>query len=226
MGFGTARPPAKATMLVGVLAPTADVSAARGADILILDGLKGIPAAADISRAREANGQAALGLRAANVDRAALAELRSAGLDFLLCDAATPASALLEEELGFVLALPSQPEEILLRSLEPLTLDALYIEEAPSPLTIAGQIELMRIGVLGRRPLMAKVTPNADQSELECLQAAGVAVLVLEDASGVERLKEAVLALPPRRARRDDRPTVAVPRGPAQPSEDDDDDDT
>jgi hypothetical protein len=218
MGFGASRPAPKATVLVGFIGRAADAAAATGADVVVLDGAT----ADDLAKVKAGNGAAVVGLSAKNAGRAALAELRKAGLDFLIFDAeTTPAAALLEDDLGFVLALPEKVEDDFFRSLEALQLDALYLQELPSPLTVARGLQLMR----GRRPIIARVKPDADKTELETLRAAGVALLLLEDASGIAGLKETVLSLPPRRVRRDDRPGVAVPRTAVQPEHDDDDDD-
>ena len=223
MGFGASRSQPKATMLVGLLVPAASASAASGADVLVIDGRKGTPSAADV----RASGETLTGVWGRNVDRGAVAELRKAGADFLLFEAdSTPAAALLDDDIGYVLALPGTPEETYLRSLGPLNLDAFFLEELPSPLTVARQLELTRIGVFGGKPVMARVKAEADASELECLRAAGVAVLLVEDAGGIAKLRETVLSLPARKVRKDERPSVAVslPRAQA-PAEDDDDDD-
>jgi hypothetical protein len=57
-----------------------------------------------------------------------------------------------------------------------------------------------------------------------CLRAAGV-VAVLTSTSGVSALKESVAALPPRKARREERAVVSLPRGQAASNDHDDDDD-
>jgi hypothetical protein len=223
MGFGAARPAPKATMLVGVIGKAA---ASPDADVIVIDSGDRLPAGSEVARLREANPGAAVGVKARNADRAALAELAKQGLDFLVFDAeSTPASALLEDSLGFVLALPDRVDGEYMRSLEALSLDAFYLADLPSPLTVQRQLDLMRIAVVGRRPVMARVPGDGDVAELEALRAAGVAVLLLEDASGVKKLKEAVLALPPRRARREERPAISIPRAAVRPEHDQDDDD-
>jgi hypothetical protein len=225
MGFGAARPQPKATMLVGVLARAG--TRVEGADVIVIDAPGGLPSAADVKAASEANNGAVIGVRTNKAEREALAELGKSGLGFLLFDPdSTPAAALLEDEVGFVPALPADPEESYLRSLAPLSLDAFYLDTLPSPLTVARQLELTRIGVLGQHPVIAKVPADAGKSDLECLRAAGVAVLLVEDVSKVGQLKETVLSLPPRRARKDERPSmVALPRTqPPHEHEEDDDD--
>ena len=69
--------------------------------------------------------------------------LKAAGLDFLAFEAEhTPASALLDGDVGYVLIVPANPEELFLRSLEPLNLEALFLHDVPQPLTVAKQIDL------------------------------------------------------------------------------------
>ena len=220
MGFGAARAIPKPTMLVGAFG-----AGGSEADIVVVDGRAGAPSAKEIERAK-GEFATAVGLRANQVDRSLLGELRRSGLDFLIFEPeATPAAALLDDEIGYVMALQGQPDEAFLRSLGPLNLDAFYLEDIPSPLTVARQLELTRIGVFGGRPVITRVKADADKTELECLRAAGVVGLLVEDARGVAKLKETVMALPPRRLRKEERPSVAVSLPRAQPQHDHDDDD-
>lgn len=213
MGFGAARATPKATMLVGAIAADAAGAAkAReaGADVVIVkdaaavSGVTEVPAGVWGSSAGE-------------------------GADFLVVDPdTTPASALLDEDRGYVLILPEAPEELFLRSLDALQLDGVYLEKVPSPLTVARQIELGRIAGLARKPIVCSVKADASKEDLQCLRAVGVAVLLVDGAAtGIKQLKETVLSLPARRTRRDDRPVVSLPRGvaPVEHDHDDDDDD-
>ena len=223
MGFGAARPAAKATMLVGVIA--SEAAALAGADVALLE----LSAAAKdtLSAARKAAGNAPLGVRIAGIDAEGVKAAKAAGADFVLVDQSAPAAALLEEDMGYVLALPAQPEEAFLRSLDALSLEGLYLESLPSHLTVAGQIELARVGLLGRKPLICKVAASAGKEELHCLRNAGVSVLLTSGtAADIAKLRETVMSLPPRRQRREERPVVSLPRGrPSQADDDDDDDD-
>jgi hypothetical protein len=226
MGFGAARPAQRPTMLVGAVVDGGGVAAASqaGAEVIVVEAASF--SAADVTKAREAATDAVLGARTNIASSEDAKALREAGLDFLLVDAdTTPASALLDDELGYALALPDAPEELFLRSLDALSLEALYLAAVPSPLTVAGQIELGRVAGLGRKPLISKTASTASKDDLQCLRAAGVAV-VLTDASGVAALKETVASLPSRRNKRDDQRTVvSLPRGNAGTPEHDDDDD-
>jgi hypothetical protein len=228
MGFGTARNAAKATMLVGVRTPVSGAAAAweKSAEAVIIDARTGSLSADDVKKAAEGSGQAPLGAWLTSIGREAAAELHKAGLDFLAFGPETmPAETLLVEDLGFVVALPEDPEELFLRTLEGLSLDALWLNRLPSPLTVAGQLALNKIGVLARRPLVCEVAEDASSSDLECLRAAGAALLVVSSAAAVAALKERVLALPARRQRREERAGVSLPRQQAAAESEEEDDD-
>lgn len=229
MGFGAARQAPKPSLLVAFLGPASAADAAQeaGADLILLDARGQDLKAADAKKARSAVDDMTLGVWAEAPGAEKAKELVDNGIDFLLFDPeSTPAAALLQENLGFVLVLPRAPEELFLRSLEPLTLDAVFLDHVPSPLTVARQIEMNRIATLARKPLLCQVAPGASKEDLECLRAAGVVGLIVEGGvEGVTRLRETVASLSPRRQRREDRPVVSLPRGQAPPEADDDDDD-
>lgn len=226
MGFGAARTAPKASMLVAFLGAAAEVTAARaaGADAVVVDARRAPLAKADLSRLREAAGSLPLGAWAPIASAADARELRAAGVDFLLVEAEAPAAALLENDLGFVLVLPDSPEEPFLRSLEALDLEALFLPRLPRPLTVAGQLEVGRVHLLGRRPLIGAAPADVSAEDLQCLRSAGVAAVLAAAVADVGRLKERVAALPPRRPRREERPVVSLPRGQAAAEEEEDDD--
>jgi hypothetical protein len=225
MGFGAARTAPRPLLLVGTNVALATIGEAKtaGADLIVIEATPLTPD--DVKKAREAAGDAVLGARTAVSTSEEAKALREAGLDFLLVEAeTTAAAALLDDDLGYALALPEQPEELFLRSLDSLNLEALYLASTPSPLTVAGQIELGRVAGLGRKPLLSRVAAGASKDDLQCLRAAGV-VAVITDVAGLGQLKETVASLPPRRNKREDRAVVSLPRGNVTPEADDDDDD-
>src|SRR3990172_6761913 len=131
---------------------------------------------------------------------AAARELRQAGIDFLILEPeSTAASVLLDDDLGYVLVLPESPDEPFLRSLESLHLEALYLSPRPwsGPLTVAAQVELSRVHLISRRPLLCEVAPDATADDLQCLRSVGVAALLVASVDGIARLKETIAALPP-----------------------------
>jgi hypothetical protein len=225
MGFGAARSAPRPLLLVGTNVALATIGEAKtaGADLIVIEATPLTPD--DVKKAREAAGDAVLGAKTAVSTSEEAKALREAGLDFLLVEAeTTAAAALLDDDLGYALALPEQPEELFLRSLDSLNLEALYLASTPSPLTVAGQIELGRVAGLGRKPLLSRVAAGASKDDLQCLRAAGV-VAVITDVAGLGQLKETVASLPPRRNKREDRAVVSLPRGNVTPEADDDDDD-
>jgi len=237
MGFGAARPAAKPTMLVGFVGPSAEAEKAReaGAEIVMVDarppgmvtrflgGANDVHPDAEKLRATAADLPAGV-LASPDVEGVKL--LKNAKLDFLAFESDhTPAAALLDEDLGYVLVLPPSPEELFLRSLDPLNLEALFLDHLPSPLTVSRQIELTRIARLASKPIIARVPGNISSEDLQCLRAAGVIVVVVEAAADVTKVKEVVASLPVRKPKRDEaRPVVALPRGTAPAEEHEDDD--
>src|SRR3972149_2149667 len=124
IGFGAARAAPKATMLVAALVSNAGAVAAareRGADVVIIDARGGGLSGQDAVSARAAAADAVLGAWLEAIGDETAADLRQAGIDFLLFDAGrTPASALLDDDMGYVLALPPEPDDNFLRAAEPL----------------------------------------------------------------------------------------------------------
>lgn len=210
-------------MLVGFFGAAADAAKGRdaGADFLLIDGRSD---GLNVKSLREQAGDLPLGVWTAVQDSAAARALRDGGVDFLVVDEDSPAAALLDDDLGYVMALPAQPEEEVLRSLSLLSLEALLLGSVPSPLTVSGQMELGRAGGLTRQPLICEVDGTASGDDLLCLRAAGVAC-VMTSAASVAAVKETVMGLPPRRSRREERAVVSLPRGQAVQHDDEDDDD-
>jgi hypothetical protein len=223
MGFGAARSAPIPTMLVGALVDAAAAVTAKDADLLLLNVAASL-SPEEVKLAREAAPDAVLGAFASRMDSAAVKALKEAGLDFLLVSESTPAAALLDDDLGYALDLPNQPEEIFLRSLAPLSFEALYLTKTPSPLTVAGQIELSRVASLAGKPLLTRADATANADELRCLRSVGV-VGLMTDATGVAALKETVKSLPPRRGKREERAVVSLPHAAGVSHDDDDDDD-
>lgn len=225
MGFGAARPATRPTIVAGGLAAASESLQAykdAGADVVVIDA-RTTPLSEADAKKLAADGQGlVLGVLG---DAANATALREAGFDFIIFSPdSTAAAALLDEDLGYVLALPEQPGELFLRSLESLSLDAVYLESIPSPLTVARQLELNLLGLLGRKPLMALVPAGISGDDLRCLRAAGAGVVLAAGADAVRALKEAVAALPPRKSRKEEARTVSLPRG-AVPTDDDEEDD-
>ena len=228
MGFGSARSKAPPTMLLaglvseGWASAVADAAAA-GADLFLLTGrpneqeLKGAVAAAE---------DRPCGLLTPQAGAEEVAQLREAGLDFVVLAPEAPAAALQDQELAVLLHVNDEITDIQLRTIDPLPLEAIYFEPDAAPLTIRRQMELQRISGMARKPLLLQVQPDAEQQDLLALREAGVALAAvdLKEAGALDalrRLRGVIDALPSRRRPgREDRPEVTLPRGAAaEPAE-------
>lgn len=219
MGFGVAAQKPPPTMVLLALAADhwargADDAVAAGADAVLLAGR---PAEKELAEAVSAAGGRPCGLLAADVSADQLARLRQAGLDFLVLGTQAPASALLDEQLTFLLHLRDDFTDTQLRALDALPLDAIYAEREAAPATILRLMELQRLSSLSRKPLLITVPPNSQQEDLLALRDAGVALIALDmrdrsAADELRRLRGVIDGLPRRRLRREERPEAVLPR--------------
>ena len=228
LGFAAAARKPAPTMLSLVRLSTGDAAkareaAARGADAVIIDS-------ADPKKLKEQAEKAdsvILGVRPQKAVREAVASLKGAGVDFAVVDAESAmAESLLEENLGYVLALHKSPDDTTLRLLGDLGLDALLVPAPMQPITLERLLELRRIAALSRTPLLTEITPDADSSLLQILRDSGVAGVVVEGSAigKLEGLRERIAALPPRGRRREERAEAVLPAQPAQADEEDEGD--
>lgn len=170
------------------------------------------------------------GLRVSKGSAWASETARGLGLDFLrIEDDETPAAALLDEELGFVLTIEQDTSDTILRILESMSFDALFAGSVDNPFTIRRQIELRRISGLAHKPLILSPEEELASEDLESLRDSGVAALLLEGdnmAAMLPTVRSAVEAMRPRRRRREDRPspTPTLPSVAHGDSEEDDED--
>lgn len=215
MGFGAASRPPAPTMLVLAVARSADeatAAAKAGADAILVEG---VATAALSGVCKQAQGTPC-GARAEQADQKTVAAAREAGVDFLLVEPdRTAAAALLDREVGFVLDLREELTDVQLRTLDGMNIDAIWLGSLDGPLTLRRLMELQRVSGLSRKSLAVFVPGEIESSDLEALRAAGVAVVAVDAAKkgGIEAMKQAVAALPPRSSfRAEERPTALVPR--------------
>ncbi len=229
MGFGAAKPAAKPTIMVGTLGPSTaalDAAKAAEADVALIDARGSSLSKAEAEKAAAEASGVIIGAILDSVDATQAKDLKEAGIDFLVFNPdTTPAAALLDDDFGYVLALASEPEEAFLRSIEPLSLDSVFLEHMPSSLTVAAQLKISRINILSHKTLTFRVEPDVSPDELRSLRAVGVRlVLVSGEADAVRQVKDRVLDLPPAKTEKQDRPIISLPRGQANTDEEDDDD--
>ena len=217
LGFGASTPKKTATMLLVALVGerwgrATGEAVTAGADAVLLTGT---PGEKELAEAVAAVDSRPCGLLDPRADAEATAALCQAGLDFLTLEAEAPASALLNEELALLLHLNEEMTDIELRTLESLSLEAIYLERSNGPLTIRRQMELRRVSGLARTPLLLAVQPDIEEQELLSLRDAGVALVALDmrergAADALRRLRGVIDGLPSRRSRNDERAAVTI----------------
>lgn len=215
LGFGATRQSAESTMVLAAIARDARSAAElveRGADVVIVD------LAAGPSAPVAARDGAAYGARIAGAADNEAKACKDAGYDFVMFDPDTAtATALLEENVGYVISAPADLTDAELRTLESFHLDAIDIGALDGALTVRRQIALRRVFSLARKPLMATVNAAISVSELQALRDTNVVIAVADSADAVAQLRRTIDALPPRARRKDseDRPVPLVPRSTA-----------
>ncbi len=226
IGFGAARVTTEPSMvLVGIArdATTAEQLRAKGADAVIVGAADAAApvaaapvaaapvAAAPVSTAGGAKDDITGGWIAGDGDAGAM---KDGGYDFVIFDPDnTPSTAVLEESIGYVLALPADISDMELRSIESFQLDAIAVGTLENALTVRKQIDLRRVFALTRKPLMATVTGTVAGPQLQALRDTNVIAVAASTPEDVERLRKTIDGLPPRVRRKDDeRPTPLVPR--------------
>lgn len=225
IGFGvmTARPPSPSMLLIvhgpaSGMRPSGDL-AGQSVDAVFLSLSNPETEIGQVAKWAQEAGDVPCGAQVAAASGRIVAELKEAGADFLAFDAeATSAEALLQTEMGYVLALSGEPTDSFLRALDAFPLDGLWLYDWQGPLTVRRQMELLRLHLLSRTPLFVPARPDIGPAELECLRDAGVVAVALNGAEDstwqrLGDLRQTIDGLPPRAHRREERPGVVLPLG-------------
>ena len=216
IGFGAVSREKPKAMLMGVVVTSGSSAKAAldaGADLALLKAND--PAAAAGQLKDVGSGQCA-GVILPSLDDAGAETLRKAGCDFVVTTlAGAVATAVDPEQMGHVVAVVDTIEDTTLRALGPLGLDGLYIEHAANTMSLAGQLELVRLSSFAGSPLIAAIGGNPTVGELRVLRDSGVAVVVAPEGTTVERLNALADLLkavpPPRKPRREGGEIALVP---------------
>lgn len=192
-------------------------AAAEGADAVIISGLD----TDKLGQAIKRLGDLPVGLALESAERAAVAAARGAGADFVLLDERASAEAVLEEEVGLVLSVGTDIGDTELRVLAGLPLEALEVAAVGEPLTLRGMLDLRRLSLFSQTPLLVEVPPEIDASRLHALREAGAVGVILDGrhSDKLAALREAVLSLPRRGRRREERAEAILPALAAAPAE-------
>ena len=145
-----------------------------------------------------------------------IGELKEQGADFLVVNEGFQAGTLADEQLGRLLILQSEVSETLARSLEELPVDAIVLDCGDSfSLYVRDLVEVSSVRALTSKPLLVMTELPLSKEEIALLQEIGVQGLVIsfEELSAEEaaQIREAIDALPPRKAKRD-QPAPVLPR--------------
>jgi len=223
MGFGPAVQRRPSPTLLCMLAldneqvSTVGTAVTGSADAVIVTGLD----AGALKQAIEKLGDLPVGLRLESPERAAVASARGAGADFVLLDERASAEAVLEEGVGLILSIDKDVGDTELRVLAGLPLEALEVLSVAEPLTLRGMLELRRLSMFSQTPLLVEVQPEIGASRLQALRQSGAVGVILDGkhADKLAALREAVLSLPPRGRRREERAEALLPPFAAVPAD-------
>jgi hypothetical protein len=227
MGFGAASRVSNPSLMLAAILPSASAETAKeaathGADTCLVTGSEHKDQ--QIKQVIEALGDVPCGFHLGRVDADVAAHLAELGVDYTVFDPEDGlATALLESNLGHVLSLENDLSDIQLRILEALPLDAILLRPRKGPLSVRQQIDLQRISVLTRKPLILPVSPHVTSGELQVLREAAVVAVAVEADSkgaldGLAVLRKLIDELPPRQRRREERGEAILPRVVEAPS--------
>jgi hypothetical protein len=179
LGFAAAAARTKSpTMLLGAQIAgdgSKDGAAAveAGADLLLLTQ--------PVKSPSESLSDAVVGVWPSKLSADGIREAKDSSADFVVIDFDnTPASVLLDDDKGHVLLAPDEIEDMLLRVVESLSVDAILIADGPGSLTVRRQLELRRIHGLTQKPLLMVVPPDISAQELTALREIGVIGVIVD----------------------------------------------
>jgi hypothetical protein len=229
MGFGAMkRELPRAMVLCALVSDGKGATAAleAGADVVIVDAASAADAAAAIKGL--AKGQA--GARLAAYDDDGAAALREAGCDFVISPLETTAATAVDtDQTGQVIEATTELSENTLRALAPLGLDGLYVARPEGELTLAAQLELVRLSSLGGAPLLAAIDATSSVAELRVLRDSGAGAVVAPAGATPDQLRELgeLLRQVPVQGKSGERSTVAIipSMGKGHAADDDEEDD-
>lgn len=199
-GFGQSRRETPRTLLIAAEvndAAAANAALDAGVDFFVA---RGKDAAATISAVGKKDNAAA---RVDLLDDETARALTEAGTIFVACEPANARSTAIDTEaLGFVAIIDPSLDEQTLRALAGLGLDGLATNAVSTPETLADQLQIVRLALLGGAPVIAPVSAGATTAQLRVLRDSGVAIVVAGTECSKDELAAlvaAIKALPPKK---------------------------
>lgn len=218
IGFGSQSREQPRAALLGILAESgaaAKAALGAGVDVVIIRASNATGAAKEVKAAAGGPNGTAVGVWLAQVDDAGGSALAEAECDFVVGTLeGTAATAVDTERMGQVLALVADVDDTTLRSLAPFGLDGLVVEHGSGAMSLAIQLQLVRLASFASTPLLVTVTPDAPLAELRVLRDSGAACVLLPagtSADGIKAMSDRLRALPPRKARKEGGDIALVP---------------
>ncbi|MEX0782831.1 MAG: hypothetical protein WD557_09290 [Dehalococcoidia bacterium] len=218
IGFGARSRGEPRAVLLGVLAEKgagAKAALEAGADIAIIRAASGAAAVTEAKAASGGNNDTALGVWLDELDDATSSALAEAGCDFAVGSLdGTAATAVDTERMGQVLVAESAMDDTTLRALANLGLEALLVEHGKGAMSLADQLQLVRLASFASTPLLVTVASDAPVAELRVLRDSGVACVLLAAGSSIAEinaLSDRLRAVPARKSRRDGAEMALVP---------------
>lgn len=234
IGFGAAshvdKTPAMA--LIGRLAQNYKQGANRlaklGADAALLSGVAPGDELSEITRVLK---NIPWGVLIQDMDGDKASELVKQGCDFfVLGSGEITIEAIKDQNPGYILSIPPNPDDKFLRVIEDLPVDAgfMSIGSIEPPITLQHLIALGSVRTMFDKYLIAEVPAEVSSNELEGLRDIGLDALVVDAGRSTERvlktIRERLLDLPRQRKQRADRMNPVLPRHVSISSHDIDDD--
>jgi hypothetical protein len=181
-------------MLVAEVKGGATAGLVEGADAVLLEGVaKSPPVKADLP----------VGIRLFNGKTG-----KMEGMDFVVFTPEIPAIIAGDEKTGRVMAVDASLEMGLLKALEDLPIDALFIADEGARAQVVNWQYLMlcrRLSAISDKPVLASVSPDVNQEELQMLWDAGMDGVVVagKTTGGLKKLRLLIdgLTLPSKRKR-------------------------
>lgn len=204
LGFGQGVREQPRAMLAAAIANDsggAEFLAAAGADVVLV-------ASADPAAFAAAPKGTAVGALLPGLDEPEATRLRGAGCDFVVSPLdRTSAAALDADAMGQVAHISNDISDTTLRALGPVGLDALYFEATAAEMSLAAQLEYVRLSSFSSTPLIVAVPGVPSVSALRVYRDSGVAAVVLPAGASADDLEALVANLkavpPPRKPRRE-----------------------
>ena len=234
MGFGAATRVEKtpAMVLIGDVSRNFNQGTNR-VDQLPADGalMQGLPVDDNLSRVTELLTAVPWGIRVDQLDQAGAKELLDRGCDFIIVRPENSfVDAMKDDQVAYLMDLPSEPTERFLRAIEDLPVDAIVMDRSTlqCPVTLLDLISIASVRSMFEKYLIVHADVGITPKEIESLRDVGVDGLIVDAQSTKKDLKDLhqrLLDVPRQRRAKSDRFAAVLPRSVGEQDDDFDIDD-